>query len=183
MARKSFVELQADLLTSFPDNITGAITPLVLRTYFNNFLEAIRPAYGLISRPTPTSQTLGTIDAPLVFDTGYVSDVPDFSTTPAAGTVTRLEAGTTRLTFNATVEAGNGRLINFTVYRAGVALPWKASVTAQGAGKPVDVSIAALSYLGSVAAYQIQARADTAGTVCTFSNMDLLCETVPVNAY
>src|SRR5574343_161661 len=183
MARKSFVQLQADLLTAFPDNITGLITPEILRTYFNNFLEAIRPAYGLLSRPNPTAQILNTSDAPVVFDVGYVSDVPDYTVAQATGTVTRLEAGTTRITLNATIEAANGRLISLTLYKNGVATAWRASVTAQGAGKPVDMSIVALAYEGAQAIYQLQAKADTAGTSVTFSNMDMLAETVPVNAY
>jgi hypothetical protein len=183
MARKSFVQLSADLLTSFPDNINGAITPLVLRTYIQNFLNAIRPAYGLLSRPNATAQTLGTADAAIIFDTGYASDVPDYTTNAPAGTLVRLEAGSTRLTINATIETANGRLITLTLYKNGVATPWRSSVIGQGTGKPIDMTIVALTYEGAQATYQLQGKADAAATSVTFSNMDMLAETVPVNAY
>jgi hypothetical protein len=183
MARKSFVELSNDLLTSFPDNIAGAITPLVLRTYFQNFLDAIRPAYGLISRTAPVVQTFGLTDAPVVFDTGVVSGVPDYTVTQATGTITRLAAGSTRLTFSASAEGANGRLVSFTLYKNGTPTSWRTSATLQGAGKPVDTTLVAAIYEGSQAIYQLQAKTDVASTGVTLSNMDMLAETVPVNSY
>jgi hypothetical protein len=183
MARKSFVELSNELLTSFPDNITGVITPAILRSYFNDFLQAIRPSYGGLSREAPNVQTLGVADAPLSFETGFVSDVPDYTTIAGTGTITRLEAGTTRLTFTTTMEGTVGRVVTVTLYRNGVATPWRVSGTLQGAGKPVDVVLVAILYLGSQATYQYQVKADTASTATTFSNVDALAETVPVNAY
>jgi hypothetical protein len=183
MPRKSFVQLQADLTTSFPDNITGLITPAILRTYINNFLEAIRPAYGLLTRDTPNVQNLGTTDTPLVFESGSVSDVPDYTTTPATGTINRLAAGTTRLTFTTTIEGAVGRVVTASLYKNGAVTPWRVSGTLQGAGKPVDIVLVALQYDGAAAAYQMQVKADTAGTSTTFSNVDVIAETVPVNAY
>jgi hypothetical protein len=183
MARKSFVQLQADLLTAFPDNITGLITPAILRNYLNNFLEAIRPAYGLLSRTTPNAQTLQLADAPIVFETGYVSDVPDFTTTPATGTATRLAAGSTSVNFNCSAEGTAGRIVTVTFYKNGVATSWRGSGTLGGAGKPVEIAFTALVYEGAAAAYQLQAKCDTAGTLVTFSSMDALAQTVPVNAY
>lgn len=183
MARKSFVQLQADLATAFPDNITGLITPTILRTYLNSFLEAIRPAYGLLSRTTPNAQTLQLTDTPVVFETGYVSDVPDFTATPATGTISRLEAGSTSVNFNCSAEGTAGRIVTVTLYKNGVATSWRGSATLGGAGKPVEIAFAALSYEGAAAAYQLQAKCDTAGTSVTFSSMDVLTQTVPVNAY
>lgn len=183
MARKSIVQLQADLLSSFPDNVSGAITPLVLRTYLNNFLEAIRPAYAGLSRPGPTVQTIGTTWVPVVFDTGFVSDVPDYTVTAGTGAIARLAAGTTRLTVNGTLEAANGRLISFALYKNGVITAWRSSVSTLGAGKPVDFTISALNYDGSAATYQLQAIADVAGVAVTFSNTEVLAESVPVNTY
>jgi hypothetical protein len=183
MARKSFVQLEADLLTSFPDNITGLITPQVVRNYFVELLHALRPAYALLSRTTPNIQTLQITDAPVVFETGYVSDVPDFSATPATGVFNRLEAGTTTATFNCSVEGTSGRIVTVTLYKGGVATSWRGSATLQGAGKPVEIAFSSLSYDGSGVAYQLQAKCDTAGTAVTFSSMDVLAQVVPVNAY
>jgi hypothetical protein len=183
MARKSFVQLQADLATAFPDNITGLITPAILRNYLNSFLEAIRPAYGLLSRTTPNVQTLQLTDTPVVFETGFVSDVPDYTTTPATGVINRLEAGTTTVTFNCSVEGTAGRIVTVTLYKNSVATSWRGSATLGGAGKPVEIALTSLSYEGGAAAYQLQAKCDTAGTSVTFSSMDALAQTVPVNAY
>ena len=183
MARKSFVQLQQDLLTAFPDNITGLITPAILRGFLDSFLQAIRPAYGLVSRPNATAQVVTSTDAPLVFDSGYVSDVPDFVATPATGTLQRVDAGTTRMTLNATMEGANGRLVSMTLYKNGVPTAWKASVTLAGAGKPVDVSMYSLTYDGAPAAYQMRVKCDTASESISFSNMDFFAESIPVNAY
>jgi len=183
MPRKSFVELANELVVDFPDNVTGAITPAILRTYFNNFLDAIRPAYGIISRETPAVQVLGVADVPLIFEVGSVSTVPDYTVTPASGTVTRLAAGTTRLTFTTTIDTAVGRIITVTLYKNGVATPWRISATGGGAGKPVDIALNALQYDAGAAVYQWQVRADAASTNTTFSNVDCIAETVPVNAY
>jgi len=183
MPRKSFVELTNELLTSFPDNTTGLITPAGLRAYLTNFLDAIRPAYGIISRETANVQSLGLLDTPLIFEVGSVSTVPDYTVTPASGTVTRLAAGTTRLTFTSTIDAAVGRIITVTLYKNGVATPWRISATAGGAGKPVDIALNALQYDAGAAVYQWQVRADAASTNTTFSNVDCIAETVPVNAY
>lgn len=182
MSRKSFVQLSADLLTSFPDNISGAITPLVLRTYIQAFLDAIRPAYGYLDL-TSWSISLGLTDIPIVFATGVVSDVPDYTITPGTGTIIRLEAGTTRLTFNADVEAPTGRVITFTLYVNGASTLWRTSVVAQGTGKPISVSLPILTYHGAQATFQLQVKADQTTTATVITEAILIAETVPVNAY
>jgi hypothetical protein len=183
MARKSFIQLSADLLVDFPDNITGLITPAIVRAYFQKVFDAIRPAYGLLSRTTPNAQTLQLTDAPVVFETGYVSDVPDYTTTPATGVLQRLEAGTTTINLNCSVEGTAGRIVTITLYKNGVATPWKGSATLGGVGKPVEIAFTALNYEGGAAQYQLQVKCDTAGTSVTFSGMDALAQTVPVNTY
>jgi hypothetical protein len=183
MARKSFVELSNDLLTAFPDNISGLITPAILRAYFQEFLDAIRPAYGLLDLPGPTVQTLQTTYAPLVCTTGQVSAIPDFTVTPATGTVNRVAAGMTRLTASLDIECTQGRVVWVSVYKNGLPTPWIISTVGEGAGKPASVALAALSYDASPVAYQFMVKCDTAGTAVTFSNGIFIAETVPVNAY
>lgn len=183
MARKSFVQLEAELTTVFPDNITGLITPAILRSYFIEFLHAIRPAYGLLSRTTPNAQTLQLADAPVVFESSQVSDVPDYSATPATGVLNRLEAGSTAINFNCSVEGPTGRIVTVTLYKNGVTTAWKGSATLQGNTKPVEIAFVALNYEGGAAAYQIQAKCDTGGTSVIFSSMDAVAQTVPVNNY
>ena len=154
-----------------------------MRDYFVAFLHAIRPAYTLLTRTTPNAQTLQLTDTPVVFESSYVSDVPDYSATAATGSVIRLEAGSTGITFNCSVEGALGRIVTVTLYKNGVATSWRGSTTLQGAGKPVEITFTSLSYEGSAATYQLQAKCDTAGTSVTFSSMDVLAQTTPVNAY
>lgn len=183
MARKSFQELAAELPVSFPDNNTELITPAILRGYLDLFLQAIRPSYAVLNRETPNSQTLGVTDVPLIFENATLTDVPDYTAVAATGTITRLERGTTRHTFTSTVEGAVNRLVTVVLYRNGLATPWRISASLQGAGKPVDVSLTAILYTSVAATFQWRVLADTAGTAVTFSNLDALAETVPVNAY
>lgn len=182
MARKSFVELQAELQTLFPDNDQGEITPDRLWTFFTDIFHAIRPAYGILSRPNSALQVLTPAEAPLVFDTVELSDVPDFSGTAATGTILRLGKGTTRFAFGATLEAGSGREITVTLYKNGVATPWKATVNALGASRPVVFGFNGLDYEGVPATYQLRVDVD-ANTNANFSNMVFVAEVVPVNSY
>lgn len=41
MAQKSKSALQTEITTSFPDNVSGTITPLLLRNFLNNLLDSI----------------------------------------------------------------------------------------------------------------------------------------------
>lgn len=182
MARKSFVELSAELLVDFPDQNTKAITPAILRGFFNALFEAIRPSYGYIDL-TSWAVSLGLSDIPMVFQAGFVSDVPDYTTVPGTGTVTRVAGGTTRLTFNADVEGPTGRVITFTLYINGVATLWRTSVVAQGNGKPISVSLPIIYYLNAPATFQMQAKADQSTTAVTITEAILVAETVPVNNY
>lgn len=183
MARKSVVQLQADLSTSFPDNTTGLITPAVVRTYLNNFLEAIRPAYGLVSRTAPNTQTIGTTDVVLVGQTASVSDVPDYVATAATCLLDRLEAGMTRITFNTSFECQAGRKVTATLYKNGSPTVWASAATGAGTGDPAVLSFSALSYDGGSADYQIQIKADATGTNVNIYDMLFIAESVLVNVY
>lgn len=183
MARKSYVQLQQQLPISFPDNINGLITPQILRDFFNMIFEALRPAYGYVSRDTPNVQSLGTSYTPLVCNIGFVSEIPDYTTTPSTGTVTRGEAGTTRMSFTASMEGALGRVVTVAVFKGGVETIWRTSATLQGAGKAIDVSLPAVEFTASGVAYQIQVKCDTASTSVTFDDVVFLAETVPVNTY
>lgn len=183
MARKSFVQLATQLDVSFPDNISGAITPAVLRDYFNQIFEALRPSSAFITRIAPTVQVLGLTDDPLVFDSGFVSDVPDFSTTAGSGTISRLQQGSTRLIFNATIEGPVNRTGVITLYENGIVTNRRVSFTTTGAGNPVNVAGTIILTNNSLVDYQLRGRASNVGTNFTFSNMILYADVLPVNNY
>lgn len=182
MARDSFVQLAAQLLVSFPDNISGAITPAVLRDYFMKVFDTLRPASANINRVTSTLQVVNTVDAPLVFDAGFVSDVPDFVINPASGIITRLAAGSTRLIFNATIEGPNGRTITVTLYKNGIVTNRQASITLTGPGNPIAVSATVIDSDASLVDYQLRVKSNIAGTNANFGNMILYADVLPVNS-
>ena len=197
MARKSLSEVVSAASASFPDNVVGAITPAVLRTWIGDLISAIRPAYGYLTRIGPTSQT-PPVGAPaaLVFDFGTLSPIVDYSTIPVPvvpptgtpnpqpGQITRLEKGTVRITFTADVAptANANNTVTFTLFKNGVATAWKQSVMLTATGVVESVSLAALEYLNAAATYEIRVSATTA-TPMNFSNLVFLAETVPVWEY
>jgi hypothetical protein len=170
MARPSLSQVLADAATSFPDNISGAITPLILRTWIGKLVEAIRPAYAYVSRVTGT-EVVGISDIPVVCDTSFVSGVVDYTPTPATSILQRLEHGVTVLEFTADVVGTNGTIVTFTLYQDGAATPWRVSGTLAGAGKPVSVAMSAILSSTSQASYQMQMKIDTGSQTLTLSNV------------
>jgi hypothetical protein len=183
MPRKSMVQLQADLATSFPDNTTGLITPAVIREYFNSLIEAIRPAYASVSRTTPNVQTVGIAFDPFVGQSAAVSDIPDFAATAATTLIDRLEAGTTRFSFNTSFECAAGRRVSAQLFKNGSGTLWASASTGNGTGDPANLEFSGLAYDSGSADYQIRVSCDTAGTAVTFYDAVFLCESVPVNTY
>jgi hypothetical protein len=185
MARKSLLEVTTAAAVAFPDNTAGEITPQILRTWIADLIGAIRPAYCYLSRIGPTAQTppAGT-PAALVFDSGAVSPVVDYTYVAATGTITRNEKGTCRFTFTADIEptANANNLLTFTLYKNGVATAWKQSVMLTATGVIESVSLAAIEYLNGIGTYQMRISA-AAATPMNFSNMTFVAETVPVWDY
>jgi hypothetical protein len=186
MARKSMVELLAELTTQFPDNTTGLITPATVRNYFTNLINAIRPAYALLDRSAGVTQALTVAPAPLVFTTSDVtSALGEYTANAAVGRITHLIPGTVRFTFTADLlpPANQTRTVTFTLYKGGVATPWRQSITTTASGVTESISFMAILYDGgSNVNYDMYVQIDVA-TTFTLSNMVLVAETVPVNAY
>jgi hypothetical protein len=186
MARKSMTELLADLGTMFPDNTTGLITPQILRDYFTNYINAIRPAYALLERQLGVTQALTVAPAPVVFTSSDVtSALGEYTATANIGRITHLIPGTVRFTFTADLlpPANQTRTITFTLYKNGVATPWRQSISTSASGVIESVGFTAILYDGgSNVNYDLYVQIDVA-TTFTLSNMVVVAETVPVNAY
>jgi hypothetical protein len=183
MARKSIVELEADLLTAFPDNISGAITPQVVRTYFANLLNAIRPAYGVLQKTAQQTVTLGLAAQQIQYTTDTDSDPSQTTSTAATGVIARSERGTSTLNFTMDIDAATNKFITFTLYKDGVATAWRITANGAGAGKPVGVALTAIDYADPSADYDVRATADVDGTSVTLSNGAFLVSVDPVNSY
>jgi hypothetical protein len=185
MARKSMSELLAELLTSFPDQNTKFITPAILRGYFTDFIDAIRPAYALLTRDVGVAQAVTVAPAPLQFTNADITaGLGEFTANAATGLIHRNIPGTLRFTFTADLlPAVNAtRTLAFTIYKDGVPTVWRQSITTTALAITESVGFVALIYAAAAADYQMYVSADVA-TSFTFSAMTLVAEVVPVNAY
>lgn len=181
MARKTIVELLAEIGTLFPDNTSGAITPAKLRQFLNDFVDTMTPAYGALSIPGPLAQTVGVVDVLMPWSATYVAQGPEYTTDPATGKVTRAQTVTSnRITVNIDVDLAANRELTATLYKNGVATAWRAKCSGSGAGRPAILSLDAIDYSDVAANYQLYVQADTAGTNVTFSNSIFVVNAVPV---
>jgi hypothetical protein len=163
MARKSFVELLAAANAAFADNTSGAITPLALRTWISDLLTATQPGYAYLSAVPPLALTANIVPQVLPFAEEYVSPTNESVVSAAAGTIQRLERGTSVIAFNASVRAPNGRFISFNLVKDGVQTPWGATVGGAGDNHEVSVSFTAISYSDPAATYSISYRSEIDG--------------------
>jgi hypothetical protein len=67
MARKSLNELRAQAVATLEDNTTFNISPLDVRAMILDFIEAIQPAYGLLTIVGNTTQTVNIAPSLMVF--------------------------------------------------------------------------------------------------------------------
>lgn len=180
--RPSIVELSAAVDTAFPDNLTGLITPAILRAFPHDFLNAIRPAYGLVTLPGSNVQTLGLTPQVVVFTNSLDSSAAETTSTPATGSVARANRGTSTINFSIDLEAANGRFVTFTLYKNGAPTSWRITGNGAGAGNPVAVALTAIDYADPAATYQVYATAEINGVSTTLVNGALLVPVDPVNS-
>ena len=183
MARKSLNEMLADLSVSFPDNNTGAITPVVLRSYFDDLIKAIRPSYALLTRDVAVAQAITTAAAPLVFTSSDIAAAQgEYTALPASGRITRLDAGVCQFNFTADISSPSNstRLLTFTLYKNGVPTAFKQSQSFGTAGEVISVTFGALQSNPALANYDMYVQSSVAETF-TFSEMLFLAQTIPAN--
>lgn len=185
MARKSMAELLAQVTSTLADNTVGAITPAVMRQMFSDFITAIAPAYGQLTKDTGSTQLLGTTPVKVAWSASATSDVSQVVVSAATGFIERTERGTSSITFNISADGPTGRVVTFTLYKDGAPMPvsWDTSAAMQGAGKPVACSFSAIDYADPAAEYSVWATCDTNSTSTTLSNAALVLSVVPVNSY
>lgn len=183
MARKSIQELIAQATADFPDNVTGLITPVKLRQFCLDFLNAIAPAYGYLTRLTPNTQNIGTTDALVVFSGAVDSNPAQTTSAVPASTITRAERGTSQIDLNIDVECAANREVTFTLYKNGAATSWRITTSGRGTGSPVGVGMVAFDYADPAAVYDLRAKTDQAGTPVIFSNGMFGVSVMPVNSY
>ena len=182
MPRKSMNELRAQALADFPDNTTGLITPTKLRTMFEDFIDAVAPAYAVMGR-TGGSVTAGLTPIVVTMTSQLDSNPSETTTNAAAGTIARAERGTSYLNFDCDIEAPANRFVTFRLYKNGVATGGDVTVNGAGAGNPVSGSFSWTDYADPAATYDLRVTAEIAGVAVTLSNVSVLLQVMPVNSY
>jgi hypothetical protein len=183
MPRKSIVELTAQAAASFPDNNTGAITPALLRTMITDFLHAIAPAYGICQKTAPQTVNLGLTPIAIQYNTATSSDINQLLASAALGEIERLERGTSTINFAMDIECATNRFITATLFKDGVATPWRITANGAGNGNPVGMALTAIDYADPAATYDVRLTAETAGVSTVISNGAFLLGVDPVNSY
>jgi len=186
MARKTLDQMLANLLTAFPDNNTKFITPLVLRTYFDDLIKALRPSYAWLVRqaPVPPGQLVTVAPVRLVFTADELTFAQgEYSAAFATGRITRLDAGVCQFNFTADVSSPSNstRLLTFTLYKNGVATPFRQSQTFSTAGEVLSVSFGAIQSSSLPADYDMYVQSSVNETFI-FSEMVFLAQTLPANS-
>ena len=184
MARKSLDEMLADLSVAFPDNNTGAITPVVLRSYFDDLIKAIRPSYALLTRDVAVAQAITTAAAPLVFTSSDIAAAQgEYAATPGIGRITRLDKGVTEFQFTADMSSPSNspRLLTFTLYKNGVATPFQQTQQLTVTGEVSSLTFTAIQSHSALANYDMYVKSSVNETI-TFSKMVLVAQTIPANS-
>lgn len=183
MPRKSISELFAQAVADFPDNISGQITPEKLRTFCTDFLNAIRPAYGILQKTAPQTINLGLTPIALVYTTATSSDINQLTASAATGKVSRLERGTSTINFTMDIECAANRFVTATLFKNGAATSWATTMNGAGSGNPVGLSLTAVDYADPAAEYEVRMSAEQAGVSTVINNGGLILSIDPVNSY
>lgn len=183
MPRKSISELTAQAIASFPDNVTGLITPALLRTMFEDFLKAIAPAYGVCQKTAPQTVNLGLTPVAIVYTTATSSDINQLTASAATGKISRMERGTSTINFTMDIECASNRFITATLFKNGVATLWRITTNGAGTGNPVGMALTAIDYADPQAEYEVRLSAEQEGVSTVISNGAFLLSVDPVNSY
>jgi hypothetical protein len=164
MARKTIAELLAEVQANFPDNNTGAITPAIIRAFFNDLIESFGPAFAIASRQTPLP--LGVVGAAPVV-------IPNYNGIGAAQAPWTIAAGLGTLTWpdfpnaanvtvQATLELAANDAVELELYVNGTPTGYiKQAVAGEGAGagNPVSVTFGGIvTNKSSASIYDVRIR-------------------------
>lgn len=183
MPRKSITDLTAQATADFADNNAGLITPALLRNFCNDFLNAIRPAYGILQKTTPQTVSLGTVPSGIQYTVQNDSDPNQTNSSPATGTITRTERGTSTINFTMDIECATNRFITATLFKNGVATAWRVTTNGAGAGNPVGMAMTAVDYADPPAEYEVRLTAEADAVSTTISNGAFIVSVDAVNSY
>jgi len=184
MARKTLDRMLEDLITAFPNNNTKFITPAGIRAYFDDLIKALRPSYAWLSRTTGAAQAVTVAPVPLTFAAAEISFAQgEYTASQAIGRITRLDAGVCQFNFTADISSPSNstRVLTFTLYKNGVATPFRQSQSFSVSGEVLSVSFGAIQSSSIAANYDMYVQS-TVNETFTFSEMVFLTQTIPANS-
>ena len=179
--RKSIDELLVAADALFQTNANGQITATALRTYLEDFVETMKPAYAAMTiGTTPLAQALTTIYAPMVFTDISDANSPEYAAYPATGQIVRDLESLNRLTFNVDLYVGTNRQVDFALFRDGVITPWAFSLQGNGNANPQSGGFTGITYTSTPGAvFELRVKADADVSV-SFANTVMIMENIPV---
>ena len=183
MARKSITELELQADATIEDNVSGLVSPADVRAMFKDFLNAIRPAYGVLQQTGNPTQNLGLTPVKMQWNNAQDSDINQTNSSAANGRISRLERGASTINVTLDVECTSGRFITATLYKNGAATPWRITGVGAGNGNPVGIAMTAIDYADPEAYYEVFLSAEVANTTTVISNGGMLLSVDPVNSY
>ena len=183
MARKSMDELRAQALATLPDNIAGDISPEDVRTLIEDLINAIAPAYGVLSLAGPSAQLFGVSPVKMLWSSSSTSDLNEVVVSTAQGWIARTERGTSTVNLTVDFECILDRDVTFILYKNGTPTTWRVTGSGKGAGNKVSVSLAAIDYADPAAEYSIWASCEVNSTAVTMSDSTAVLSVMPVNSY
>ena len=107
---------------------------------------------------------------PFVYTTATSSDINQLTASAPLGKISRAERGTSTINFTMDIECATNRFITVTLYKNGVATPWRITVNGAGTGKPIGCLLTAIDYADPAAEYDVRLTADTAGDSTVINN-------------
>jgi hypothetical protein len=188
MARKTIAQLLADVNAEFPDNTTGAITPAIIRSFFDALIESFAPAYAYLTRETP--QSLGVVGAvPVVIGNlngpGF-AQLPEWTRDMLMGSITSpgTDPAAAVLAVQATLEFAANDAVELEIFVNGSPSGYMKQATAgegAGAANPVSVSFGGLVAVpAGPTQYDVRIRSLVGNVSPVVNYMTFLASAVPV---
>ena len=182
MTRKTVTELYAQAQSSFLDNITGAITPALLRNFCLDFLDTIRPSYAALAITSEISKSATGTYSTFVWNSQIAAQAPDYAVSLASGTVTRSGGpASARIAFSIDAKGANNSITSFAFFVDNVETPWAQSNTSTSATDAQSFAFTAVNYSASLEPqYEVRIKTTVPGNIL-LSNGVLVVENIPVN--
>jgi len=182
MARKTFFDLSAQAAATLADNTTADISPADVRTMITDFLDTMRPAYGVLTdSPTGITKLVNIAALPLAWTDIQRADSPEFTLSATNGSISRpSQTCSSRIVCSVDVYGPQGKIITGQLANNGVATQFKSTITCGGPTKPETLLITGVVTAAVNPLFQIYVNTDSDGVSFTFKDGVFAVENVPM---